>query len=168
MGILPESLPPNLFESTTNNERWPEELAGRVLAAGFGKGTKYWIVLDGFRGPNLRDDTRKFIAGLADTMSKSGVYARTYRLVLIDFDRTFLTVQPGNVDVEQISAFGRTDVFDCVLEILTQANRPNAAQKVGPVVDRILTDLPTDEQRMFELNQRLSDLIQAIEEGADA
>src|SRR5262245_34006310 len=62
-GVDLNRLSPAFFQNTTNNARWPYDLALSVLNACTGVVNQYWILLDGFAGADLREDTRKFIDG---------------------------------------------------------------------------------------------------------
>jgi hypothetical protein len=162
MGITPDGLPPGFFENTTNNERWPYDLAGSVLAKGHQLGKCFWIVLDAFTGTELRKETGKFIDGLAQGIVDSAVFGETFRLILLDFERTLLSVQPSRVDLERIEPFGETDVFDCVAEIFRRL-RKQPGIKIEKAVDQIMKDLPAGEGRLPETNQRLLDLMKLVQ-----
>jgi hypothetical protein len=169
MGVPLQALAPTFLMNTTNNERWPQDLAGRVLAEGIhkGNGKSYWVVLDGFMGSELREDTRKFVTALADHIVKSSVLRKAYRLVLLGFEGSFLTVHPRQIDLEEIELPGDTDILDCMMEIFARANQPITPPDAQVFLSRITSDLPGDDTRLSELNKRLIDLMHTLE-GADA
>jgi hypothetical protein len=166
MGVDVQKLGPSFFTSTTNAERWPVDLAASVLNEGFRLGRKYWLVLDAFRGDELREDTRKFINGLADRLTKSSAFAGVFRLILIDFERTHLTIKPYGLFEDEIQEFGSSDVLACVVDIFMRLDRARSAEELQPYVDRILQDLPGGAERMPELNARLLDLIEELREAS--
>jgi hypothetical protein len=93
----------------------------------------------------------------------SSVNKANFRLILLDFDRPLL-VDQNKVDAEIITAFGVTDVVDCVMEIFSRFRTPSQVAQIQPFVDRIMADLPTDEKRLREVNLRLTDLIEQLQE----
>lgn len=155
--VRTDSLPTSFFTNTTNLELWPGELAKKVLSEARKDGTVRWIVLDGFAGETLRDDTRKFITGLAEQLTASSLNAESFRLILLGFDRPAATLGPGRVDPDTTQPVTQTDVLTCVQEILAFANRP--ATEADDTVQRVMRDLPNGEQRMEELQLRLADVL---------
>jgi hypothetical protein len=152
----PFSEPP---PQTTNADRWPLELVNWVLVAGAQTNLNWWFVLDGFEGQNLAKDTRAFINFLADRLT-TGIYSRTFRLILLGFERGLLTVQPGKIETDQTAQVQEAEIRECVSAIVRRARDP-----IDPdlFIQRILQDLPTDHTRLEELNRRLCDLIETVE-----
>lgn len=140
----------------TNEDRWTGELATWVLSEAMGRPGDWWFLLDGFNRQGVRADARKFIAHLADQVTK-GIAARHCRLILLDFDRTALSVQPTKVLKEEIEPVEPDEVAACVDVIL---KRTGTSADVQQVVDAILQGLPTDDTRLPVLNQRLSALLE--------
>ena len=158
-------LSPGYFQNTTNNARWPYDLARSVLNTCAGVPNQYWILLDSFAGNELRDDTRKFVDGLGEGITRNTILGKKFRLVLLGFDKTALTVQPSTVDVDEIRSPGMTHVTDCVGAIFDRFQQPRP--DLAPLVSRIMADLPQDETRMMELYTRLTDLIETVRETAN-
>lgn len=167
MGVGVHRLPSGFFEMDTNAERWPFNLAGEILAEGAGKNQRFWIVLDNFRGPNLRVETAKLIDGLAQRILGSVVYADNFRLVLLNFDRSNLSIQPHRVEHEQISPVSESDIRECVAEIFERYSSPATQQMLAESVAKIMSNLPATG-RLKELNSRLIDLIQSLKGPDDA
>lgn len=141
----------------TNEDRWAQELATWVLTEAVGQPGDWWFVLDGFNGPEVRPDALKFIAHLADQVTR-GVFARRCRVILLNFDRTGLSVQPSRILLEAIKPPVEPDeVEDCVEVILRRTDTNADAHQVTAA---ILQGLPTDETRLPVLNQRLSALLE--------
>lgn len=144
----------------TNQKKHAEDLAMWVLGELVRDATQQqWIMLDNFQGEKLRPDTRDFVVALADRVTK-GVFKHKCRLILIGFDRSHLTVPPGWVDEERISACAVSHIKECVNEI---AGRAPVALTVGPLYDFATQDLPAANGRMPELNTRLRGLLTAID-----
>lgn len=159
MGLAPDRLPVGFFENTTNNERFPYDLAGKVLAEGQQLGKRFWIVLDSFKGEEMQKETGKFIDGLAQRIIESAPLWQSFRLILIDFERSLLSIQPNRVDIDQIPVCGRSDVLDCVAEIFHRTGVPKSDEELEAVVARIMKDLPPAPNSLGELHQRLMDLL---------
>ena len=164
-GVDLNRLSPAFFQNTTNNARWPYDLALSTLNASTGIGNQYWILLDGFAGADLREDTRKFVDGLCESISGSTVLGRKFRLLLLGFERTALTVKPSLVDIEEIHPPGQTHVTECVSAIFDRFAQPRP--DVAPLVTRIMDGLPQDDTQMLELHKRLVDLIDTVREQAN-
>jgi hypothetical protein len=156
-GIRIDTLSPSFFNSTTNQELWPAELAAKVLAEARKDGTCRWIVLDGYAGTTLREDTARFIKGLAERMTQGSTYAESFRLVLLGFDGQPGTLAPGRVDPDQTQPITQTDVLTCVNEILTMTELP--LTEAAAAVASIMEDLPADAARMEEVERRLNALL---------
>lgn len=146
---------------TTNQKLLAQQLASWVLNEAAQQSTQSWLVLDSFQGQRLRPDTRDLVIALADRVT-SGVFAEKCRLILIGFDQSTLTIDPGRVDQEQISPILQAEIEVCVKEI---ASRAPAAVVVDPqpLVALVASKLPKGESRMRELNARLRALVLAID-----
>ena len=152
LGPRKSEMPP----AHTNEDRWTGELATWVLSEATSRAGDWWFLLDGFNRPGVRPDARKFIVHLADQVTR-GIAARHCRVILLDFDRTALSVQPTKVLKEEIEPVEAAEVAACVDVIL---KRTGTSADVQQVVDAILQGLPTDDTRMPVLNQRLSALLE--------
>lgn len=168
MGIRASHLSPTFFERDTNNVRWPIDLAGSVLNEGLQLDKSVWIILDNFRGAEVAPETLAFIDGLAQQIIGSSDMMETYRLVLIDFDRALLSIQEPKISREQIAPISKSDVLDCVHEIVTHAGKQYSREEVEAIADQIVAGLPAGARYMEELNRRLSDLLAGLEGGTDA
>jgi len=152
IGRPPGGLPP----ATTNEDRWARDVATWVLSEAVSTTFDWWIVLDGFDHPDVRQDARKFIVHLADQINR-GVFARRCRLILLSFDRTSLSVTPGKILAEEIDGNLDAEVAACVREIL---DRTQSTADAAQVSESILAGLPAGEQRLPALNRKLSDLLE--------
>jgi hypothetical protein len=162
MRVSTESLPQGFFTKDTNDARWSFDLAGKVLTnAPVGK--RFWIVLDNFYGPNLRPDTAKFIDGLARWIIDSSEYAQSFRLILLHFERSLLSVEAPKVDREEIGQVSEHDIRECVREIFERSQGPPSDGLLQATVERIIEDLPASG-RLKELNERLFDLIRTLQD----
>lgn len=149
------SMPPD----NTNEDRWTRDLAIWVLSEAVATPQNWWFVLDGFSGNFVRPDARKFIVHLTDLVTR-GIFARRCRVILLDFDRTALSVQPGQILLEEIESVEQDEIIACVDAILKRAGQSADVQQIA---SSILQGLPTDDTRMAVLNQRLVGLLEAAE-----
>ncbi len=158
MGVNVQALAPSRMEPTTNAERWPYELAGIVLNEGLKLTKRFWLLLDGFRGAELRPDTAKLIAALAQRIADSSLFGASYRLVLLGFDPSLLTVPRSVFETDNIQPFTDSDVRACILEIATKRGRTLSPAELDAILAKIVSGLLQDESRWPELYARLSDL----------
>lgn len=143
--------------ANTNRDRWSEELATWVLSVA-GKGDmRWWFVLDGFNNRELRDDTGKFIAALATGLG-TGIHRLRHRLLLLDFDRTLLTVAPGHIGVDTVGSIPASAVEKFVDTLLQGKNLNADAMK-----QRVLDGLPDPIDDLPELAERLENLVSVVE-----
>ena len=151
---------------TTNQKLYVRQLALWVLNEAVQNATQqHWIVLDNFQGEKLRPDTRDFVVALADRVT-NGVFPKQCRLILIGFDRSQLTVDPGQVDEERIVACKQVDIDACVREIAARAPQPPPLA-LPPLMIFVTGALPQGAGLMRELNTRLRGLLLAIEQIAE-
>ena len=151
----PRNLPPN-----TQDEAWFNGNINRIISAG-DRTKKWWIVLDGFNGPRLRDDTKELIVRLAHRLT-SGAGKQRFRMVLLDFDKTILPVPPGRIADEWLAAIPRATVRDSVKTLFgAQA----AALEIDDLFDQITVDLGEEISDLDKLTTRLQALIAAAETG---
>ena len=154
--------PRNLATELTNRERWVQELVNDVIYAGLGEpaadpsGRKqtWWVVLDGFKAPHLHKDTELFIRTLAASLT-AGRAQEQFRLILLDFDATALTVPPTKVASEVTAPIATNAVTLCVGNLA--ANQPDAERK--RVIDRVLQGLTDPVQNLPVLAARLGEVI---------
>jgi hypothetical protein len=161
MGVDVDQLSPSFFAEDTNNVRWVHDLAGKVLAKR-AIGKRYWIILDNFCGDTLRTETAKFIDALARRIVDSAELAQSFRLVLIQFDRTQLTVESRKVDGEDIAEITDSDVKEGTREIYgLYAGEPDDALVRGTVAV-ILHGMQGAKKDLNVLNERLQLLIDKL------
>jgi hypothetical protein len=156
VGGDPQKVPPR----DTNVERWTQELANWVIAEAMKSEFRWWFVLDGFNAQELRDDTRMLIVKLAKGLT-NGVARLRHRLILLDFDRSLLPVQPGMIAAETTgTGIPQSSVTAAITQILQASNKTfNLAAVTAKVTEGFadpVLDLP-------ELGSRLQDLIALAE-----
>jgi hypothetical protein len=138
----------------TNGFRWAQELANCVISEGNRqKRDTWWIVLDGFRDPNLREDTKQFIVKFAAALM-TGVAQEKFRLILLDFDSTALTIPPNKIADEQMTPIAANAVAKCVDELaphLPSSERKTIVARVLQGVSDPIDDLPTVAGRLREV-----------------
>ena len=161
LGGNPRTLPPEC----TNGARWVKELVNEVIYAGVGESPvaanhckpTWWIVLDGFKAPELRDDTKQFIVTLAASLT-AGRAQEQFRLILLDFDATVLTVPPTKVASEVTAPIATHAVSLCVGHLA--ADQPDTVRK--RVVARVLQGLTDPVQNLPMLAARLGEVIRIL------
>jgi hypothetical protein len=159
MGSDPNAVP----AENSNLDRWMQELANWVISVANASNRDWWFMLDGFNAAELRtSDTRLLIIKLAKSLT-TGIARERHRLILADFDRSILTLQPGLIAAETIAAIRHTSVARAVAEVVRRSPEPLEAAKVTAKVLEGLGD-PVDNLPM--LGQRLSDLIVSVESPA--
>lgn len=138
----------------TNGFRWAQELANCVISEGsIQKHQAWWIVLDGFREPNLREDTKQFIVKLAATLM-TGMAQERFRLILLDFDSTVLTIPPGKIADELMTPIAANAVTKCIEELtphLPSLERQSIVARILQGVSDPIDDLPTVAGRLREV-----------------
>lgn len=145
----------------TNQKRYARNLARWAIGEIVQLSThQHWIVFDNFQGEKLRPDTRDFVIAFAELVT-NGVFKEKCRLILIGFDRSHLSVDPGWVDEERIAASKPGDIKTCVGEIATRAP---VVLTVDPLYDFATNNLPAANGRMPELNTRLRGLLMAVDQ----
>lgn len=152
---LDKKPPPN-----TNLKLYVKQLALWVLNEAFQMPSQHWFVLDNFRGEKLRADAQDFLVALSDQIT-SGVFPQKCRLILIGFDTALLKVDAGKLNEERIGKCRPEEVRACVTDILNKISVSVSAERLNQYV---LTNLPTDENKMSELNLRLRVIIRASSE----
>ena len=157
VGGDPQKAPP----PNTNLERWTQELANWIIAEAGRSKFRWWFVLDGFNKAELREDTRMLIAKVAKALT-TGVAQRLHRLILIDFDRTTLPLQPGLIASDQTGGIPISAVEAAARHLLATSggtlDGPQIIARIKQGFSDPVTDLP-------EVAQRLGDLM-AVLEGA--
>lgn len=147
----------------TNLDRWYGELVNWVIDAGMrANGYVWWVILDGFNKDELRDDTRDFIKKLASSFTNA-MPQRRFRLILLDFDRTTLSVQPGMILVDNTTGIAKASVSAFVNAIFADAG---GGIDVNSVLDDITKGLGDPVTDLPALGERLRDLIEVAETGA--
>jgi hypothetical protein len=142
--------------ATTNMVAYVRDLVNWVIAEASKDAIRWWIVIDGFTNEEMRDDTRRFLIQLSKGVTQ-GVARTRHRLILLDFDRTILPLQPGLIASEKLGGIPRAEV-EMVVEklILSSGKRHLDADQLTTKIVNGFSDPITDLQ---ELNNRLSDLI---------
>ena len=167
MGVSVNRLAPGFFDADTNGERWPFNLAGKILSEGAALKDRFWIVLDNFRGPTLLPATAKLIDGLAQWIISSTVYADRFRLVLIHYDHSALSIQPHRVARDETAGILAIHVRECVTEIYERYFPSASKQLRVKSLARMMDGLP-EKGRLKELNARLIDLMESLKDARHA
>jgi hypothetical protein len=148
--------------ANTNADRWAQELVNWVIGVANASGRNWWFVLDGFNAHELRTDTEPLIKKLAKSLT-TGIARERHRLVLTDFDRAVLPLQPGLIAHEMATAIPHLSVAAAVAQAVQLSPEPLDAAKVTAKVLEGLADPVVD---LPELGQRLSDLIASVDGAA--
>ena len=158
MGGHPRDLPP----PTTNLDRWAQDLANEVLGVANESGQNWWLVLDGFNAGELRPETQLLITKLAASITK-GRPAERHRLILIDFDRTVLPLQPGVIADRTIGPIPHDIVTGAIQKLIAAAEREVDPVELAKVSALMLDGLADPVGDLPELGLRLTDLIHSLE-----
>ena len=154
------------LRETTNEERWLQDLANWVLTQAVDAARqahqtrKFWFILDGFGGTDMKKSVRDFIVHLANKIT-TGIYIRDFRLVLLEFERATLTVPVGRIVMDETKEVSDNEIVNCVNSILATSNKVTEAERPA-FATQVLQDLPTGEDRMPTLNQRLQTLLEVV------
>ncbi|MEX2233631.1 MAG: hypothetical protein WD824_15815 [Cyclobacteriaceae bacterium] len=146
--------------AVTNLKLYAKQLASWVLHEAVQGNAKYWFVLDNFIGEKLREDTKAFLIALSDKIT-TGVFRQRCRLILLGFEKSILTVEPGKICEDTVTPYDKTDIAKFIDEI-----RDRCPVKPDPTTleKKIFDNLPNDETKMSELNQRSRALILLVAE----
>ncbi|HEY9225184.1 MAG TPA: hypothetical protein VIP11_00970 [Gemmatimonadaceae bacterium] len=158
IGDDPDRVPP----PTTNLERWTQEVTNTVVSAANKSqvdGRGWWFILDGFNKRELRDDTRLFIVKFATALN-SGVAQQLHRLILIDFDRTVLSLQPGMIAVDKTEAIPVEALKPAVRSIVRASGKPLDPEKF---VNAVTAGLPDPVVNLLDLRDRFQLLRETVE-----
>lgn len=156
MGGDPTSAP----EQNPDPDRWAKEIANWVISVANSSPINWWFVLDGFNVGELRAETQLLIVKLARSLL-TGVARDRHRLILIDFNRASLPLQPGLIADHVTGPIPHAEVLAAVTEVIAGSGKDFdpatfAAKVVEGLADPI-ADLP-------ELGQRLGDFIALVEQ----
>ncbi|MFP2927240.1 hypothetical protein ACLESO_18990 [Pyxidicoccus sp. 3LG] len=154
VGGDPRQEPPR----NTNVDRWAQELANWVLAEARPSGLRWWFVLDGFNKKELRPDTALLIVKLAKGIT-TGYARRLHRLILLDFDRTILPLQPGTIAAESTAGIPASAVAAGVAEVVKASGKAHDPKKI---FDKLMEGFPDPVVDLPELGNRFRDLITVI------
>lgn len=155
MGGRPSTAPPQ----NTNLVRWAQELANWVISVANESAVNWWFVLDGFNEAELRADTQLLIEKLAKGVT-TGIARQRHRLVLTDFDRAVLPLQPGLIAAETTAPIPHESIAAVVEELVAHSALP---LDVPVITARVLDGLPDPVADLSELSLQLSDLIASVE-----
>lgn len=156
------SLPP----SDTVQERWLSELARWVLREAANAHqralTDIWFLMDGF-GDDLSQPLRYFIAQLADRITNGAFAVGNFRLILLEFRRSDLTVPIGKIVTDDTSDIQDPDIEAGVRAILaTKGAVPG--DRHPSYVDLVIQGLPAAERRLPLVNLRVRALLDHLDE----
>jgi hypothetical protein len=143
-------------QKNSNLDRWYEELVSWITAPGIRDGITWWIILDGFNGAELRDDTKPLIGKLAARLTNAKPQ-RLFRLILLDFDHTALPVTPGLIRLDVIQPIPKASVKT----FLTGIFRGAKGISVPTLYSEVTAGLSDPIVELPELAQRLGSLIKA-------
>lgn len=143
----------------TNLKKYTRDLALRVLnTATQLADSQHWFVLDNYIGDSLRADTREFLKALSAEVT-NGQFPNRCRLILLGVDRDLLSlVRTSKIRKDSVAACTQTDIETTLGEILNQT----PTVRVAAVLPFILNNLPTDSEKMWEVNRRLRLLLIAV------
>lgn len=151
--------PGNPPVANTNLDRWAQEVANWVIGVANRSGAKWWFVLDGFTAGELRTGTQLLITKLARSLT-TGVLVERHRLILIDFDRSVLPLQPGLINDQLTGPIPHSVVRAAVTRVIAGSGR---AFDVGEVTAKVVEGLLDPVTDLPELGLRLGDLIAGVE-----
>jgi len=144
--------------NVTNLERWAKDLANWIVNTAE-KWPRSWIVLDGFNNSEVRSDTRRLIVHLANAMVKGAALAK-HRLILIDYDHTTLTVQPGMVAADVTEGIKKALVQTFLTQLVQQSGKPLDPLQLFERVTRDFAEDPIHD--LPELGRRLNEMIAIV------
>ncbi len=156
---LPETEP--MIEQQNVPDRWAQELCDWLVKKIQLGGNHYWIVLDGFRNPDLPEETKQLVKHLIDAVDKR---LPQTRLILLDFELASLPrkLRPF-VRNEDIRAVDQPEMEAFFRELFQHAQLPFDEQHVVQVAGQILHDLPvTGEERMLEIMVRVMETTEQL------
>lgn len=159
---LPETEP--LIEQHNVPDRWAQELCDWLvekIKIIQDEGKFCWIILDGFRNPDLPDETKQLVKHLIDAVDKRLTQTR---LILLDFDPASLprTVRPF-VRTEDIRAVEQPELEAFFRQLFQHVGVPFEEQHLTDVASQILQDLPAaSEERMLEIMMRVMEATEQL------
>ncbi|OQP40038.1 hypothetical protein A4H97_17630 [Niastella yeongjuensis] len=145
----------------TNKKKYVNDLALWVLNKASRLENQHWFILDNFNNQDVRPDSRDFLIALSNNVT-TGIFPRKCRIILIDFDRAALSVEPGKVNEEIIGPCTEADLDVAIMEILKRGPSITDNAVLAFIYDFIKTNLPVPEKKMEVLNMRLRVLIEAV------
>jgi hypothetical protein len=157
---------------STVRDRYPLDVANWVLTEAAATTYRWWFVLDRFVDSDgdqerpafkVPKEIRAFVNFLADRLT-TGIYRqqRGFRLILLGYERAFLTMTPGVLDLEPIKIASDAEIEECAKAILARL-KPAATLDATQLIGRVLENLPQDDTRMTEANARLTSLLESVE-----
>ena len=148
----------NLPGPETNLKLYSRQLATWVLNEAAQTEAHHWFVLDNFVGDKLRQETKDFINELTHLVN-DGIFQKRCRIILIGFDASSLTVDPGRYNELSVEKCTATDIKNSIEEFLSFAPIPLDYTIISLFV---INNLPPPPDQMPELNMRLRALLKAI------
>lgn len=145
----------------TNKERWLSQLANWVLFKAAEARTRmqsnYWFLLDGF-GDNPSEPLRFFITQLAERITNGYYASNDFRLILIEFRRSDLTVSIGKIVTDDTAPLPDQDLA-AEVQAIVSTNGALPAGRHQDCLRLLIQGLPADDRRLQVLNERLRALI---------
>jgi hypothetical protein len=157
MGASTSDIP----KSTTNQKRFVSELAIWVLNKAVNQPGQHWFVLDNFSLATAPPDTKDFLIAFSDSITK-GIFPKRCRLIIINFDSSGLSVDPGRLGEEIVETCTPAHVDAAILEITKGISQTISMEGMQAITAFVKDHLPNGTAKMTELNERLRALIIAI------
>lgn len=137
-------------------DRISQYLSERVFRRAIDTGHSWWLVLDGLDDPDLSDHIIGFVGKLAEQVTQHTAEPPV-RLVLIGCPQKVVDILPKTrLAQETLSQVGELDLNEFFAQLLIAggiSNPPELAVRLA--VFLALNDLPTNSDRLPELNRRL-------------
>ncbi|MDB5581550.1 MAG: hypothetical protein JWR80_6726 [Bradyrhizobium sp.] len=138
---------PDVLPQSTNERRWPRDLANRV-GKQLKDASKDWagnwvLVLDGFNKERLSDQIAAFVLQLASNIVE--VSPQSHRLLLIDYDVAALANVAQHFDVIDLAHLSEGEAVDELTRLFSTFNRPDIAELVSGILDGV--QMPVQDLR---------------------
>lgn len=158
LGARASNLPPN----TTNDKRWPRELANEVaveLKCRTEQDKRTWItVLDVSAGKPISDEVTAFIHQLAVSLI-TGVSRERHRLILMNFPEEALPGLEAEMQMVLLDGLSSAEISDELQRMFTQLGR---AADAADLANGILNGLNEPHNDMREIGRRSTAIVRQL------
>lgn len=158
LGASASCLPPN----TTNDRRWPRELANEVAVALKTKTVaqnRTWLtVLDVSGGKPISPDVAWFIHQLATSLM-TGVGRDRHRIILMNFPEEALVGLEPDLDTVMLEPLSTAELMDELKKLFIQLGRDIDATELA---EGILKNLPEPHENLREVGRRSSVIVRQL------